>query len=173
MEMDGKRDVEAVGEGDVRPLRPGIGEQAPDLHHPERPSEELVDASPGLLGGEDAVEIPAAKHCPALGEEVVRDPGHGVVGQQPPQGTSTLGVDDQLYTGGGVDDDGGHASPVLRRSESVSTARTGRWRGSPLCRRSSQARNASGVTGSSGFVTTTAGSEGDGAAWLSTLQEYP
>jgi len=30
----------------------------------------------GLLAGGDAVEAPAAKHGPALGEEVVRDPGH-------------------------------------------------------------------------------------------------
>jgi hypothetical protein len=167
--MGGKRDVETIGEGDVRPLRPGVGEQASNLYHPERPSEEFVDAMLGLLAGENAVEIPAAKHSLALGKEVVRDPGHRVVGQQPPQGTSALGVDDQLYTGGGIDNDGGHTSPVLRRSASVSTARTGRWRGSPLCRRSSQARNASGVTASSGFVTTTAGSEGDGAAWLSTV----
>lgn len=162
--MSGKRDVETIGEGDVRPLRSGVGKQTSNLHHPERPSEEFVDAMLGLPAGEDAVEIPAAKHGPALGEEVVRDPGHGVVGQQLPQGASALGVDDQLYTGGGVDDERGDASPVLRRSASVSTARTGRRRGSPLCRRSSQARNASGVTASSGLVTTTAGSEGDGAA---------
>ncbi len=92
--MGGKRDVETIGEGDVRPRRPGVGEETSHLDHPERPSEEFVDAMLGLLARENALEIPAAKHSPALGEEVVRDPGHGVVGQQPPQGTSALGVDE-------------------------------------------------------------------------------
>lgn len=121
-----KGDVETISEGDVRPPDPGVGEQTSDLRYAERPGKQFVDALLDLVGVENAVDVPAAKDRPALGEEVVRDPGHGIVRQQPPKGTCAIRVDDQLYTGRCVDDDGSHTSPVLRNSARVSTARTGR-----------------------------------------------
>lgn len=77
-EVFGQSHVDRVGEGDVRPAPPGVGQQTPDLHDAQRPGHQCDHGCADDLRREDRVEVPAAEDCATFDIEQLGDSWDGI-----------------------------------------------------------------------------------------------